>query len=384
MIRPLPMVDDLGRRRALRMAGASAAAVASAVAPPPRREFGGRRPEALADRFGRAITYLRVSVTDRCNLRCTYCAPASTVSYLERGELLTDDEVIEVIRALARRGLRKVRFTGGEPLVRPGFLELVARLARAVPEVVEAGITTNGVLLGEQAAALRARGVTRFNISLDTLDPDRYRAVTGGGELARALAGLDAALAIRESEDAGDHRTGDGGLSRTRVKVNAVLMKGVNDVEVERLARLSVDRPLHVRFIELMPHAHCGDLHDAAYLSSAVVVEALARAGAAPVERGATDGPASVWRLPGARGTVGVIAPVSDARFCDSCNRVRLGADGMLRLCLFGDEKVDLRRVLRRRPRTTGAIDDAIDDALAAKPRRMSGFAGFAMRSVGG
>jgi cyclic pyranopterin phosphate synthase len=382
MTRRLPVIDHHAYERALRMASA-----ARTAAPPPAAgaAASAAAPAPLRDRFGRAITYLRVSVTDRCNLRCSYCAPVSLDAYIPREDILSDDEVVEVIQAMARRGLAKVRFTGGEPLVRPGFLDLVARIRDAAPEVLELCVTTNGLLLEERAAELHARGVTRFNVSIDTLDPARFREVTRGGDLARVLRGLDAALALRAREDADEAAGRPSPLPRVRVKVNAVLMKGVNEGEVERLARLSLERPVHVRFIELMPLAHCGDLFDVAYLSSAIVQEAIARmGGAVPIERGATDGPARMWRLAGAQGTVGVISPVSEERFCERCNRVRLGADGALKLCLFGDERVDLRAVLRARPRADGDLDRALDRAMAEKPEKMAGYSGFTMMSIGG
>ncbi|HVY61261.1 MAG TPA: GTP 3',8-cyclase MoaA, partial [Planctomycetota bacterium] len=349
----LPLIDHARYERALRMASA-----AREAAPAPAE---GRaavvEPGRLADRYGRAITYLRLSVTDRCNLRCVYCTPVSNGIFLPRDHLLSDDEIVEVLQTMARAGLEKVRFTGGEPLVRPGFLDLVARVA-AIEGLRELCVSTNGLLLEEQAGRLLELGVTRFNVSIDTLDPRRFAEVTRGGDLAAVWRGIEHVLAAAEAAPE----------ARIRVKINAVLMKGVNDGEVEAFAGLTREKPLHVRFIELMPLAHCGDLHDASFVSSDIVLAALERMGGArPVERTRTDGPALMYALEGAHGTVGVISPVSETHFCDRCNRVRLGADGTLKLCLFGDERVDLRAGLRG-PRTPGDLERALAAGLELKP----------------
>src|SRR5688572_27090725 len=329
-------------------------------------------PGRLADRFGRAITYLRVSVTDRCNLRCEYCTPVTSGVFLPREDLLSDDEIVEVIQTMARWGLEKVRFTGGEPLVRPGFLDLVERV-RAIEGIPEPCVSTNGLLLEERAADLLARGITRFNVSVDTLDPERFRSVTRGGDLATVLRGVERLLA---EQSAG---------APIRIKLNAVLMRGVNDGEVADFARLSVARPLHVRFIELMPLAHCGEVHEDRYVPAAFVIGVLEEMGALRLtDRERNDGPAVTWKIPGARGTVGLISPVSETHFCDRCNRVRLGADGQLKLCLFGDERVDLRAIVRARPRAEGALERALLEAMERKPEKMAGFSGFTMMSIGG
>jgi cyclic pyranopterin phosphate synthase len=367
-IRPLPVIDHHRYERALRMASAARAAGA------PRSDL---IPGVLRDRFGRAITYLRLSVTDRCNLKCVYCTPVSSGTFLPPERLLSDDEVVEVLQTMARAGLRKVRFTGGEPLVRPGFLDLVARVRR-IEGLEDHCLSTNGLLLEELADELIARGVTRFNVSVDTLDPGRFREVTRGGDLERVWRGVEVLLERRRASIAAGGR-------RIRVKLNAVLMRGVNDGEVERFARLTLDRPLEVRFIELMPLAHCGEVHDDRYVPTAFVIETLERLGGArPVERHPNDGPALLYQLPGATGTVGVISPVSETRFCDRCNRVRLGADGLLKLCLFGDEYVDLREVLRAPGRRAGDLEAALARAMDLKPEKMAGFSGFTMMSIGG
>jgi cyclic pyranopterin phosphate synthase len=357
----LPLVDHATYDRALRMASA-----ARAGAVPAGDDAAGAG--ALVDRFGRRITYLRLSVTDRCNLRCEYCAPVDLGLYAPKADILLDDEIVEILSRMARLGLEKVRFTGGEPLVRPGFLELVRRV-RAIEGLRELCLSTNGILLEEQAESLLAAGITRVNVSLDTLDAARFRAVTRGGDLARVLRGVERLLA----------------LGAPLVKLNVVLMRGVNDGEIEDFARLTLERPLAVRFIELMPLAHCGEIYDDRYVPADFVLATLTRMGwrPEPLARGANDGPALAYRLPGARGSVGVISPVSETHFCDRCNRVRLSADGLLKLCLFGDEYVDLRAVLRgeRRP---GDVEDALARAMALKPEKMAGFAGFTMMAIGG
>lgn len=363
----LPLIDHTAYARALRMASAARPASTPAAVPPARA----RRPDAghpiLIDAFGRRITYLRLSVTDRCNLKCQYCVPVANDIYAPKDHLLSDDEIVEILSTMAREGLEKVRFTGGEPLVRPGFLGL-ARRVREIGGLRELCLSTNGILLEEHAEALLAAGIRHFNVSLDTLDPARFREVTRGGDLARVWRGIERVLALGVPE----------------VKLNAVLMRGINDAEIAAFARLTFERPVEVRFIELMPLAHCGEVHDALYLPSETVLAAAARLGPLePVERRPNDGPALRYRLRGARGTIGVISPVSETGFCDRCNRVRLSADGVLKLCLFGDEYVDLRAVLRgkRRP---GDLENALALAMARKPEKMAGFSGFTMMSIGG
>jgi cyclic pyranopterin phosphate synthase len=355
----LPLLDRARYERALRMASAARPAKG------PAERAAGAPP--LTDRFGRRITYLRLSVTDRCNLRCEYCAPVSSGAFAPKPDILLDDEIVEVLSTLVGLGLEKVRFTGGEPLVRPGFARLVRRV-RDEARVPLLCLSTNGIQLEEQAEDLLAAGIERFNVSIDTLDPERFRAVTRGGDLSRVLRGIDRLFA----------------LGVPKLKVNAVLMRGVNDDEVEAFARLTLERPISVRFIELMPLAHCGEVHDERYVPSQVVLSALARLGPLePVERALHDGPAVCYRLPGAPGTIGVISPVSEASFCDRCNRVRLSATGELKLCLFGDEYVDLREILRGE-RAPGDLEAALARAMDLKPEKMAGFSGFTMMAIGG
>ena len=295
----------------------------------------------MRDQFGREITYLRLSVTDRCNLRCRYCMPPEGVPRLAHGQVMRLEELAEVAAAAAELGVRKIRLTGGEPLVRRGVEELVAMLA-AIPGVEDLAMTTNGTLLAPAAAALRAAGLRRVNLSLDTLDPEKYARITRGGRLADALAGLEAALAE--------------GLAP--VKVNTVLMGGFNDDEIPALAALTRDRPIHLRFIELMPMARTEPFPPGAYLSGAAVLERLEE-----LEPAGEDGVAQRYRFPGAAGTVGLIRPMS-CRFCGRCSRLRLTADGFLKPCLHSAVEVPVRGL------HGAALREAILRAAALKPPR--------------
>lgn len=304
----------------------------------------------MRDGYGREINYLRVSVTDRCNLRCRYCMPESGVRLKTHEEILRLEEIIRLLGVAVGLGLTRIRFTGGEPLVRKNFSYLVASAA-ALPGVADLALTTNGILLAEKAKELRRAGLRRVNISLDTLDPERFAYLTRGGDLARVKEGIAAALAS--------------GLDP--VKINVVVTRGFNEDEVEAFAALSLERPLHVRFIELMP------LGEAAGQAEGFVPvdELLARlrrvVALEPVEV-AGSGPASYYRLPGGRGTVGFIAALSRC-FCAECNRLRLTADGKLRPCLAGGREIDLRGPLR-----AGAGDEELAAlfrlAAALKPAR--------------
>ena len=274
----------------------------------------------MLDGEGRLIEYLRLSVTDRCNCRCTYCMPAGGVPMLGHKDILSFEELTEVVAACAQLGVRKVRLTGGEPLVRRGLPELV-RMIRAVPGVEELAMTTNATLLAPVAAELHRAGLDRLNVSLDTLDAARYAELTRGGSLEDALAGLAAAR--------------DAGFSHT--KVNCVLMGGVNDADVPRLAELARTEPIDVRFIELMPMGPCAGWPKARFVPAETVLEAVP--GLVPLRR---DGVAELWHAPGWAGNVGLIRPMSH-RFCDGCSRIRVTADGRLKPCLHSAAEIPLR-----------------------------------------
>jgi GTP 3',8-cyclase len=304
----------------------------------------------LVDSFGRVATDLRVSLTDRCNLRCTYCMPAEGLDWLPGPDVLTDDEVVRLVRVAVAEGVTEVRFTGGEPLLRRGLVDIVRRVHESAPDV-RLSVTTNGVGLARLAGPLRAAGLSRVNVSLDTLDPERFRRLTMRDRLPDVVAGLAAA------DDAG----------LRPVKVNALLMRGVNDDEAPALLRWCLDRGYELRFIEQMPldAQHAWDRQ-----SMVDADEILLRLRAEfdlepePSElRGSA--PAETWLVDGGPGRVGVIGSVSRP-FCGACDRVRLTADGQLRNCLFAREESDLRGPLRR-----GASDQELVEtmraALAAK-----------------
>jgi cyclic pyranopterin phosphate synthase len=298
------------------------------------------------DQHGRTINYLRVSLTDACNLRCVYCMPEQ-MTFRPGSALLQDDELLTLVGLFAEIGFEKIRFTGGEPTLRRNLVELVRAVA-AMPGIKSISMTTNGILLDHLARPLRDAGLDRVNVSIDTLDEARFRQITRWGNLRDVMAGLEAA------ERAG-----------MRVKLNCVPVRGYNDHDdVTALAKLTLDRPWQVRFIEMMPlggvtafqqdHAiHETSLHK--HIES--VLGPLE-----PVNEGQLDGEARVYQLPGARGTIGFISSVSNP-FCASCNRVRLTADGVLRLCLLREMETDLRKPLRAgwsRPRLTALIRESI------------------------
>lgn len=301
------------------------------------------------DQFGRRIEYLRISVTDRCNFRCLYCMPPEGLTWLPKADILSYEEIAAIVGQLAPLGLRRIRITGGEPTIRPDLVRLVA-LLRAVPEIEDIALSTNGVRLKELAAPLCAAGLNRVNMSADSLRPDRIAAI------ARRDLGFDPIAAARYAEDAG----------LSPIKINVVVMRDINDDEIEDFARLTLTHEWHVRFIELMPVGDMRALTWEHVVSSDEVLDRIARLGDLAPTHGPPrgNGPASYYRLHGARGTVGVITPMTHT-YCASCNRVRLTADGRLRTCLFGDHEVDLRGPLRNGV----PLEPAFRTALAEKPR---------------
>ena len=275
----------------------------------------------MIDRFGRDITYLRVSVTELCNLRCRYCMPAEGVCKKRHDEMMTEDEIITAVSAAAALGIRKLRITGGEPLVKRNILS-ICRRAAAVPGIEEVCLTTNGILLPSLAAELKEAGVRRLNLSLDTLDPAKYAHMTRLGKLEDFYAGLDAALKA----------------GFDKIKINTVLIGGFNDDEIVPLARLTEKYPVDVRFIELMPMYDGGDFGEQAFLPCDTVLEKLPQATAVPPDGGV----AKLYRLPEGLGNIGLISPVS-AHFCGDCNRLRLTADGRLKPCLHHGAEYPLK-----------------------------------------
>lgn len=303
----------------------------------------------MTDQFGRRIEYLRISVTDRCNFRCTYCMPLEGLPWLPREEILSYEEITEVVRQLAPLGVSRLRITGGEPTIRPQLTTLIAML-RTVPGIEDIALSTNGVKLPQMAEELKAAGLDRVNMSADSLRPARIR------EIARRSLSFHPIESAMAAERAG----------LGPVKLNTVVMRGINDDEIEDFARLTLEHPWHVRFIELMP---VGEMRELTFEHVVPSDEILARLSAiAPLsadagpERG--NGPAAYYRFPGAPGSVGVITPMTHT-YCGDCNRVRLTADGRLRTCLYGDEEVNFRDTLR----AGEPLAPLYAAALATKPR---------------
>lgn len=294
----------------------------------------------MMDQYGRTIDYLRLSVTDLCNYRCRYCMPAEGVEKGPHGSVLTVEELVEIGEAAVKLGVRKIRLTGGEPLVRRGILDICQGL-RAIPELKELCLTTNGSLLPELAQPLREAGVDRLNISLDTLKPERFQEITRRGTLDEVMKGIKAA------EDAGFQN----------LKLDTVLMGGVNDDEIGDFLALTMEHPWEVRFIELMPMGPCAAWPKERFLP---VTEVLRRF--PQLEKIRPNGVARRYRLPGAVGTAGLIAPVS-YEFCGDCRRIRVTADGRLKGCLHSREEIPLRGL------HGDALTAAIQQGILQKPK---------------
>ena len=299
--------------------------------------------DGLVDTFARTISYLRLSLTDRCNLRCVYCMPADQkggLKMLKQAELLSYEELLRIIGLVVEMGMNKIRLTGGEPLVRKGVMDFITSLSN-IDGLDEIRLTTNGVLLHEKAAGLYDAGIRKLNISLDTMRPERFEKITGADLYAQVWRGIETAREL--------------GFN---VKLNVVAMKGVNDDEFEDFARLALKTPYQVRFIEFMPVGSDSTWKQTSYITSSELQEIVAGVGtleALPGRR--MDGPARVYSLvsdAGLRGTVGFISPISH-HFCETCNRLRLTSAGKLRACLLHDNEADLKALLR-----TGATDEEI------------------------
>jgi len=316
----------------------------------------------MKDSHGRLIDYLRISLTDKCNFRCIYCMPADGVKAMGHDELLRIEEIEAIARVATRIGIRSIRLTGGEPLVRKGVVDLVRSL-HDMPGIVNVSMTTNGVLLPKMATELKEAGLSRVNISLDTLDPEQFTEITRVGRIESTLQGIDAAL--------------EAGFNP--VKINAVTVRRLNQ-DYLAFARLSVDRPLHVRFIEYMPVGESTGADGSGWGKEDVVpseelleiINERAREAGLPELVATQDddkplgwGPARYFQFPGAQGTVGFISPLS-RHFCSECNRLRLTADGKLRPCLFSDREVDVRAALREGGED--AVYDCFLEALNLKP----------------
>jgi cyclic pyranopterin phosphate synthase len=304
------------------------------------------------------VDTLRVSVTDRCNLRCVYCMPGEGVEKIPAGDILRFEEILRLVRIGAAQGIRKVRITGGEPLVRSGIAGFVSKLS-SLEGIVDLCLTTNGVLLKGLARDLKRAGLHRVTISLDSLRRDRFEQITGRDALDLVLDGIEASLAE--------------GL--VPVKVNVVVMQGMNEEEIVDFSRLSVSHPLEVRFIERMPFGKreetrgCG-LWEGEGLAGEEVLRRIEEA-LGPLEPASPTvlfpGPARLYRVPGSPGRIGLITPMTHP-FCDSCTRLRLTPDGKLRNCLFSDDEIDVRRVLRAGEDHRG-VQEAFEEAVRSKPK---------------
>ncbi|MEI6334715.1 MAG: GTP 3',8-cyclase MoaA [Methylococcaceae bacterium] len=309
-------------------------------------------PVQLIDRFGRTVDYLRISITDRCDFRCVYCM-AEDMTFLPRAQILTLEEIATLAKAFAELGVKKIRITGGEPLVRKGALELLQTLGQ-IESLHELVITTNGSQLETMATGLKAAGVKRINISLDTLDADKFKAITRTGDLQQVLRGIDAVKAV----------------GFERIKINAVILKDRNHQEVCDLVQYAVDKGIDISFIEEMPLGVVAK-HDRseAYYSSVLIKQDLANTFSLVASTEKTGGPSNYFKVAGTQTRVGFISPHSD-NFCSTCNRVRLTVEGRLLLCLGNEHSVDLKAVLRTHPGNMAVLKQAIVDAMLIKPEK--------------
>lgn len=296
----------------------------------------------MRDNYNREINYMRVSVTELCNLRCRYCMPEEGVAKKAHEDMMTAEETVMAVEAAARLGISKIRITGGEPLVKRGIVKLCRAIAD-IPGIREVCVTTNGVLLPRFAKELRDAGVSRLNISLDTLDPEKYRYITRIGQLEDAMAG------IRAAEEAGFDK----------LKINTVLMGGFNDDEIPDFVSLTREKPVEVRFIELMPIGGGIGFDKARFVSCDTVLDRVPELVSLEKE----EGVARLYKLPGAAGRVGLIRPIS-CEFCESCNKIRLTADGRLKPCLHSDQEISLRGL------DGGQMEGLLRDAILDKPQK--------------
>lgn len=323
----------------------------------------------LHDSIGRTINYLRLSVTDRCNLRCTYCMPASGIGKVAHSEILNYEELYQIAQTAVSIGIDKIRITGGEPLVRKGIIPFLCQLAE-IPGLSQLVLTTNGVLLEKMAADLRSAGVQRLNISLDTFNPDTFKRISRCGDLAQVLAGIEVA------KECG-----------FPIKLNMVVMRGINDHEIMDFAALAADSGITVRFIEYMPAIREHNWQQLVIPGTEILSRLAQHFTLIPLEQAETAGPARNFRMLGASGTVGVITPISQ-HFCSECNRIRVTASGLVRGCLFSGSEVDLKPSLRSGSnvllaQTLGAIIDTKPVSHQMNPDECNHQA-FSMSSIGG
>ncbi len=306
----------------------------------------------LLDPFRRKINYLRISITDRCNLRCRYCMPEEGMSLISHEEILTYEEIVRIVRVFSREGISKVRLTGGEPLIRKGIVNFISCLSQ-IEEIKDLSLTTNGILLKEFAQDLKKVGLKRINISLDSLRRERFHQITRRDDFERVWIGIEEALRV--------------GLSP--IKINMVAIRGLNDDEIESFARLTLHLPLTIRYIEYMPSGNGEEWKESDILTTPQIRNRLENVGKLiPILSDPWDGPAKRFQIEGAIGEIGLIGAIS-SHFCDECNRLRLTPDGKIRTCLFSDEEIDVKELLR-----TGGSDldlkERLLTALKKKPER--------------
>ncbi len=333
----------------------------------------------LIDNFGREISYLRVSITDRCNYRCIYCKPEEQFEFIPHEEILRYEEIVEIIEEAVNLGITKVRITGGEPLARKGVVDFIKKL-REIKKLEDISLTTNGFFLSEYAEKLKDAGLNRVNISLDSLQEEKYKRITRGGSLEKALKGIDSALKA--------------GL--LPIKINTVLIRGINDDEVEDFVRLTLGRPLNIRFIEFMPSGEeLKDNYRDKFISVLEIKESLAeKYSFRPIDINSGNGPAKYYQIKGGQGTIGFITALSQ-HFCKTCNRIRLTSEGKLRPCLFSNIEVDIKQAIRNAKTDdkiirSKIIRNNIGEAISIKPEghklneKFSNRDSFKMSKIGG
>ncbi|GBD95980.1 cyclic pyranopterin monophosphate synthase [bacterium BMS3Abin06] len=306
--------------------------------------------QPIKDSYNRRIDYLRISITDKCNLKCVYCMPSKGLKYFKEAEILTDEEIVRFIRIARNHGLRKVRITGGEPLMRKNIISLVSSIKET--GIRDLSLTTNGITLSKIAGDLKAAGLDRVNISLDTLEAARYKTITKGGDINLVRE------SIKEAERAG----------LTPVKINVVPIRGINEDEILAFASLTFKENYHIRFIEFMPATRNGIWRKKRCVNSEEVLEKISTLGKLESFEFRGRGPSRNYRLKGAAGIIGIISPLSD-HFCGFCNRLRLTADGKIRPCLFSREEIDIKTPMRNNA-TDEDIDKLFQHSIKVKPRR--------------
>ena len=304
----------------------------------------------MIDPFNRTINYLRVSITDRCNLRCVYCMPIDGISKTNHEYILSYEEILRIVEVAVKNGITKIRITGGEPLVRKGVVDFVRSISR-IHGVKDLSLTTNGILLKDFASDLFDSGLHRVNISMDSLDHMKFQKITRGGNLKKVCDGIEEALRVGFSP----------------IKINTVIIRDFNDDEVIDFAKLSINNPYHIRFIELMPIGSNSEWSEKKYISSQEAKDKIESFGKLyPIHKKEESAAARMFRFEGAMGEIGFISPISD-HFCSSCNRLRLTANGKLRTCLFSNEEVDLKPSLRE-SYDNSELERLIDLAISNKP----------------